>query len=250
MPDPVPMPMDLDNGQTPNDEIDDDDEDISEKQASQQAMPSLGLPKPQSQAFSRPNFQFGFYPNPSLVNLNLPPIIAQTLEMAAAAPPPPLPLLSTTKPLNSNAMPMPMTMSNENSGINAHNKPTVNDPVDEQIEKQSEKPSQPTESPDYMLNSHDSDDNTEISQSESSTNANSLAKPIETVKEYKPMFLFGNPLYQSSFFHQYNTFIPYFLYPFNRNNMESKTRKYSMKSKRIRSPQKSTPAKTIVINIS
>lgn len=244
----MPMPMDLDNGQTPNDEIDDDDELISEKQANQQAMPSLGLPKPQSQAFSRPNFQFGFYPNPSLVNLNLPPIIAQTLEMAAAAPPPPLPLLSTTKPLNSNAM--PMTMSNENSGINAHNKPTVNDPVDEQIEKQSEKPSQSTESPDSMLNSHDSDDNTEISQSESSTNANTLAKPIETVKEYKPMFLFGNPLYQSSFFHQYNTFIPYYLYPFNRNNMESKTRKYSMKSKRNRSPQKSTPAKTIVINIS
>lgn len=215
-------------------------------------MPAYETLKPQAQAFSRPNFQFGFYP--SLANLNLPPIIAQTLEMAAAAPSPPLPLQSAIKPLNSNAMPMTMTMamSNENNVMNADIEPSLNDPTDEEIEEQPDEPPKPTESLNSM-NTQNSVHTTEISDSESSTNANSLATPSETAKEYRPIVFYGNPLYQSSFFNQYNTYVPYFMYPFRRN-LQSRIRKNRYKSKRNRSPQKlslqkSSPAKTIVINI-
>lgn len=246
--------MDVSNGQPQNDSVDDDDhEDLPENQTDQKVMSTSGISMPPApQAYSRPNFQFGMYPNPSIANLNVPPIIAQTLEMAAAAPAPPLPLLSTTNPLSFNIM--PMSMSNENNLINTHKKPTTNDSVDEEGEQHTDKLSaQPTESPNSISTTQNSVHITTDSIDETSTNGVvPLPKPIETVHKYKPTFLFGNPLYQSANYNQYNTFLPYFLYPLHQNKIQSQSRKNLTKSKRIRSPQKSSspPIKTIVINIS
>lgn len=235
-------PTSVSDGQDQNDEIDDDDEDLSESQSNQNVRPAHGTSKPQSHASSSPNNQFGLYPNPSIANLNLPPIIVQTLEMAAAAPPPPIPLLSSANPMNFDPVPMPM--SNESNVVNesAHNKPALIDP--EQSEKHPEKPSESTEPPSSMLNEQNS-----VPHVETPTNVNSMTKPTNTVKQYRPIYLFGSPLYQSAYYNQYNTYIPYFLYPF-RKNIQSHTRKNLNKSKRVRSPQKSSAVKSIIINIS
>lgn len=236
----TPPPMD---DQVENDGDDEDDEAVSESQAVQNVRPAHGMSKPQSQASSSPNNQFELNLNPSLANLNLPPIIMQTLEMAAAAPSPPIPLLSSSNPLNFDPMPMPMAMkmpqpNESNVNEEAHNKPAI-DPVDEE----SEQPIEPTETPNFMMNTQSSVPNVE------SSTANSMTKPTDAVKQYQPALLFGSPLYQSSYYNQYNTFIPYFLYPFRRN-IPFHTRKHLAKSKRVRSPQKSSAVKNIIINIS
>lgn len=216
------------------DEVEDDDESPS----NQNNMAAHGA-KPQSA--SSLNDQFGLYPspNPSLANLNLPPIIMQTLEMAAAAPSPPFPLLSSVNPLNFNPMQIPPSIES-----NAANKPAMNDPVDEQSEKHPDKSSESTEPPNSMLNTPDS-----VPTIESPTAANPMTKPASTVKQHKPLFIFGNPLYQSAYYNQYNTFVPYYLYPYHQNK-KLHTRKNLSKSKRIRSSPKTPPPKTIIINIS
>lgn len=218
-----PIPND---GQPQNDDIDNDDEELSDNQANQKFMPTYGISKPQS--------QFALYPNPNAANFNIPPLILQTLQDAAAAPPPPFPLLSSTNPLNFNSMPMPMPMSNENNVENAYNKPILNDPVDAQSEEHTDEPSQPTELPNSVP----------IAQ-----------KPIDTVKAYRPVFLFGNPLYPTAiynYYNQYNTFVPYggllYPYPFYQN-IQFQSRKNLSKPKE-RSSEKSTPMKKIIINIS
>lgn len=236
-----PIPSD---DQPQNDDIDDDDDDeeLSGTQGNQKFVPIYGISKPPSQGSSNPNFQFALYPNPSAANFNLPPIIAQTLEMAAAAPPPPLPLLSSTNPLNFNSMPMSMPMANINNVVNANNKPIFNDPVDAQSDEHTDKPSQPTESPNPVSIAQ----NSVIPHGGLSTNANSLTKPIDTAKAYKPTFVYANPLYQATIYNQYNTFIPYggLLYPFYQN-IQSQSRKNLSKSK-----EKSPKRRNIIINIS
>lgn len=177
-----------------------------------------------TQSSSNPNF-----PNPSAINLNIPPIIAQTLEIAAAAPPPPSPL-----PLSSlNYNPEPIASSTDD-------KPMIpNDAVDFDNEEHTQK-SPATYSSSIAQHSAQ----TTASPLDGSTNTNSSTKPTEAAKPHRPIFLFGNPFYYASIYNQYNTFMPYPFYL----NVPSQTHKYRTKSKR-KSSKKSKPRKNVVINI-
>lgn len=184
---------------------------------------------PQTQSSTNPKFQFPFSLNPGAIHLNIPPIIAQTLEMAAAAPPPPIPLISSTNPLNHNSMLMPTTTDIK-----------LNDPLDAESVEHTEKSSQGIEMP-------NSSQPTEISYGGSSN-------PTDTEKEYRPLYSFSNPSYQSAIYNQYNSFRPYdmysLLYPYYYQNNQFQNHKNRTKSKDKSSKKKSTPTKNIVINIS
>lgn len=193
---------------------------------------------------------------PNATHLSIPPIIAQTLEMAAAAPEPPLPLISSINPLNYSSMPipipmripilMPMLISN---GNNAANRPMLQDPVNEESVGHTDKVSAVTEFSNLLpMMTQNSNQPTNIPHGGSTNNSNPIIKPFETITAFRPTFLFGNPLYQAAIYNQYNTFRPYgmynIFYPIQQNT-SSQNRKISSKLKR----RPAKPMKNIVINI-
>lgn len=168
-----------------------------------------------------PNANFQSASHPSATNLNIPPIIAQTLELAAAAPPPP-------------------------SSLTSQSTQALNDSIDRDSAEQTEEPPRTTEKPNPTRP-------TERPNSARPTVAptSSWKNPANTVNAYHPLLLFHNPLnHQAAVYSQYNTFVPYerFLYPFHRN-IQSQTQKTRTKPNEKIPPNRSKPFKNIVINI-